>query len=412
MDAQSFDVRYLDYIDSRVSRLEATTVKKSLSWLVALIIALAINIVVIPYVKHKNVPYLATGLNAALDVEKELSIDLGVFLADKITGTSRSVPTLEGSQLIIGMSRKQSAIFAQNVKDSESHGGRYGVVNQFGYSGAYQFGASALADVGLIKKSAFKSASNGVKSGRIGHYSFLTKNSNWTIKGGLKSFLSDRSIQDTAFVRLTNKNIKSAFKARILHKNSSVSKIAGFAKAAHLGGASAAKRWYKYKRDSKDGNGTKVSTYAKQGEKSIQFFNFSSVDDLVIVKPKVHHDLMKVFRRAQQLTSFTINIKEGVRDAVTQKSYFKRGASQTLNSRHLTGHALDLEVEYRGKKTDKKDWFWCRKINTAMQQASRELQVPIKWGGNGVAFLMVFIISLPGRITQRERVAIDQYLTK
>jgi len=102
----------------------------------------------------------------------------------------------------------------------------------------------------------------------------------------------------------------------------------------------------------------------------------------------IHPDLLAVYRKAQASTSFNIQITEkgGLRDIEEQKALVKKGASKTLNSRHMTGHAVDLEVRYSGKRSNAKDWYWCRKINVAMQKAAKDLGVKIKWGGTWKGF--------------------------
>jgi hypothetical protein len=112
----------------------------------------------------------------------------------------------------------------------------------------------------------------------------------------------------------------------------------------------------------------------------------------------VNADLMRVYNRAAaiaQQQGYTIHIRQGVRTKAEQIRYVANGASRTLNSRHLTGDALDLEVKYAGKSTDQQDWYWVRRINTAMQQASAETGVPIEWGGNWKTFKDGFHFQLP-----------------
>ena len=94
----------------------------------------------------------------------------------------------------------------------------------------------------------------------------------------------------------------------------------------------------------------------------------------------VHPDLVKVVERAIQLTTVDFTVLEGVRDAVRQRKLVESGASQTMNSRHLTGHAVDLGAWV----DDQVDWSWplYAKINAAMQEASKQVGVPIEWGGN------------------------------
>lgn len=98
----------------------------------------------------------------------------------------------------------------------------------------------------------------------------------------------------------------------------------------------------------------------------------------------VHPDLVKVVEKAIQLTTVDFTVLEGMRDAVRQKKLVDSGASQTLNSRHITGHAVDL-----GAWVDNQvDWSWplYHKINAAMQEASKLVGVPIEWGGNWRTF--------------------------
>ena len=112
----------------------------------------------------------------------------------------------------------------------------------------------------------------------------------------------------------------------------------------------------------------------------------------------VNDDLMKVYERANQIAQqqgYSIVIKDGMRTIEEQRENLKKGASKTLNSRHLTGHALDLAVNYDGKQSNEKDWEWVRRINEAMQQAAKELNVPIEWGGNWKSFKDGFHWQLP-----------------
>lgn len=98
----------------------------------------------------------------------------------------------------------------------------------------------------------------------------------------------------------------------------------------------------------------------------------------------VHPDLVKVVEKAIQLTTVDFTVLEGMRDAVRQKKLVESGASQTLNSRHLTGHAVDLGAWV----DDQVDWSWplYHKINAAMQEASKQVGVPIEWGGGWRTF--------------------------
>jgi len=93
----------------------------------------------------------------------------------------------------------------------------------------------------------------------------------------------------------------------------------------------------------------------------------------------VHPDLVRVVRRAATLTAIPFIVTEGLRTLERQKHLVAIGASQTLNSRHLTGHAADLAPLVDGKPAW--DWPLVFKIAEAMRQATRAEKVELRWGG-------------------------------
>lgn len=93
----------------------------------------------------------------------------------------------------------------------------------------------------------------------------------------------------------------------------------------------------------------------------------------------VHADLVKVVERAIELTEVDFRVNEGLRTQSRQKQLVAQGASQTSNSRHLTGHAVDLHALVKGKTSW--DWNYYYKIGEAMRQAADELKIKIEWGG-------------------------------
>lgn len=98
----------------------------------------------------------------------------------------------------------------------------------------------------------------------------------------------------------------------------------------------------------------------------------------------VHPDLVKVVERAIEVTTVDFTVLEGLRDPARQKVLVDSGASQTLNSRHITGHAVDL-----GAWVDNQvDWSWPLyfKIAAAMKEAAKQVGVPIEWGGDWRTF--------------------------
>ncbi len=98
----------------------------------------------------------------------------------------------------------------------------------------------------------------------------------------------------------------------------------------------------------------------------------------------VHPDLVRVVERAIDLTTVDFTVLEGLRSPERQQTLVASGASQTLNSRHITGHAVDL-----GAWVDNQvDWSWplYTKIANAMKAAANELGVSIVWGGDWRTF--------------------------
>lgn len=98
----------------------------------------------------------------------------------------------------------------------------------------------------------------------------------------------------------------------------------------------------------------------------------------------VHPDLVKVVERAIQLSTVDFTVLEGLRTIERQKALVDAGSSQTMNSRHLDGHAVDLGAWVDGQV----DWSWplYSRIADAMKRAADELNVPIEWGGSWKKF--------------------------
>ena len=98
----------------------------------------------------------------------------------------------------------------------------------------------------------------------------------------------------------------------------------------------------------------------------------------------VHPDLVRVVLRAIQLTGVDFTVLEGVRSPERQQELVLAGASQTMHSRHLTGHAVDLGAYVGGEI--RWDWPLYHKLAAAMVGAARELDVPLEWGGDWAKF--------------------------
>lgn len=94
----------------------------------------------------------------------------------------------------------------------------------------------------------------------------------------------------------------------------------------------------------------------------------------------VHPDLVRVVERASEITAVPFVVIEGVRSKARQAELVKAGASQTHNSRHLHGLAVDLAA-IAGNEI-RWDWPLYFKVADAMQRAADEEGVGIIWGGS------------------------------
>jgi peptidoglycan L-alanyl-D-glutamate endopeptidase CwlK len=94
--------------------------------------------------------------------------------------------------------------------------------------------------------------------------------------------------------------------------------------------------------------------------------------------------LVRVVERAIELTEVDFTVLEGLRTPERQKQLVNEGFSQTLKSKHLTGHAVDLGALVNGKISWDKEPYY--KIEKAMKQAAQELNIKVRWGGDFKSF--------------------------
>lgn len=98
----------------------------------------------------------------------------------------------------------------------------------------------------------------------------------------------------------------------------------------------------------------------------------------------VHGDLVKVIKLAFDLSPNVFIVTEGLRTLERQKQLLAAGASQTLRSRHLTGHAVDLAVKIGAEV--RWDWPLYSGLAVVVKDAANRLEVPIEWGGDWKTF--------------------------
>jgi peptidoglycan L-alanyl-D-glutamate endopeptidase CwlK len=96
----------------------------------------------------------------------------------------------------------------------------------------------------------------------------------------------------------------------------------------------------------------------------------------------VHPDLVRVVRRAREEAEFIVT--EGVRSEARQRQLMIAGATRTMNSRHITGHAVDVAALVDGEV--RWDWPLYTRLSTAFKRAAMMEQVPLVWGGDWPTF--------------------------
>ena len=106
-------------------------------------------------------------------------------------------------------------------------------------------------------------------------------------------------------------------------------------------------------------------------------FKFGSASETAIkgIKPQLEAVVRLALRRSRQ----DFRVLEGLRTVSRQAQLVRQGASQTMNSKHITGDAVDLVPIVDGKVSW--NWQYYYEIARAMQEAAIELGVRIKWGG-------------------------------
>ena len=98
----------------------------------------------------------------------------------------------------------------------------------------------------------------------------------------------------------------------------------------------------------------------------------------------IHPDLRRVIDRALQESPLDFVVIEGLRTRARQIELVQSGASQTMNSRHLTGHAVDLLPI--GPNGPAFDWPLYDRLGPAVKAAADKEGVSLVWGGDWKSF--------------------------
>lgn len=114
----------------------------------------------------------------------------------------------------------------------------------------------------------------------------------------------------------------------------------------------------------------------------------------------VHADLVGLILEASARCEIPFTVIEGLRTAERQRQLVASGASRTQNSRHLTGHAVDLwpldaatnrplpsDAAFKAgsaqaRAASNRLWADLRSIAAVVKQVAKERGVMIEWGGD------------------------------
>jgi peptidoglycan L-alanyl-D-glutamate endopeptidase CwlK len=101
--------------------------------------------------------------------------------------------------------------------------------------------------------------------------------------------------------------------------------------------------------------------------------------------------MVSVVHRAAEISPVYFVVTEGLRTIQRQAELVAKGASRTMNSKHLTGRAVDVaafpnlgQPGLPGKLSW--EWKYYLQISQAFKQAAKELDVKIRWGGDWRSF--------------------------
>lgn len=117
----------------------------------------------------------------------------------------------------------------------------------------------------------------------------------------------------------------------------------------------------------------------------------------------VHAALQDVIREASARCDVPFTVIEGLRSIERQKKLFAQGASKTMRSRHITGHAVDLwpteadgtalksgaaypKRSQEARDADARLWARLRMIAATVKQIAAERGVALEWGGDWASF--------------------------
>lgn len=88
--------------------------------------------------------------------------------------------------------------------------------------------------------------------------------------------------------------------------------------------------------------------------------------------------LVDCVKSAIQITSVDFGVTEGLRTLEVQRQYVAAGKSQTMQSKHLDGKAVDLVAYVGGAVSWELNLY--DDIADAMKEAAIQIDLPLRWG--------------------------------
>ena len=93
----------------------------------------------------------------------------------------------------------------------------------------------------------------------------------------------------------------------------------------------------------------------------------------------VHPDLSRLMKESIEVSTIDFGILEGLRSPERQQEVIAQGQSWTTNSRHLTGHAVDIGVFVDNRLNW--DYAHYEELFKIILPQSLRLKIPVTWGG-------------------------------
>jgi peptidoglycan L-alanyl-D-glutamate endopeptidase CwlK len=109
-------------------------------------------------------------------------------------------------------------------------------------------------------------------------------------------------------------------------------------------------------------------------------FSQKSLDKLSTVA----QPLQQVFKEAITNSPYDFSITEGIRSKERQQQLYDEGKSQTLNSKHIVGKAVDIAVFVDGAVTW--DMKYYKQVAEHILAVAKLNDVSLTWGGNWKSF--------------------------